>query len=69
MRLILGGNVQKAKRAKEEKRKGREMEEGGRRFKYLSALNFAAVQTNFHRLPKKASVPGGLLAGGLGLAC
>lgn len=28
MVLILGGNVQKAKRAKEEKRKGKEMEEG-----------------------------------------
>lgn len=63
MVLILGGNVQKAKRAKEEKRKGKEVEEGGRRFKYSRAPDSAALQTNFHRLSNTASASWESLAG------
>lgn len=52
--LMLGGHVQKAKRAGEKREKGKELSDGGRGFKYSTALDSAAVQPFLHRLPKSA---------------
>lgn len=48
---MLGGDVQKAKRAGEKREKEKEMEEGERAFKYSTALDSAAVRMGSDRPP------------------
>lgn len=60
---MLGGHVQKAKRAGEKRGKGKERSDGGRGFKYSTAVDSAAVQPFLHRLPKQVSATGQSPAG------
>lgn len=61
--LMLGGHVQKAKRAKEKRGKERSGSDGGRRFKYSAALDSADCSRLFTAFSMRVSAAGESPAG------